>query len=54
MRKVYIETRIRVTVHVDEGVRIGDVMDTLSASVNCSGVTLDNTEILDWRIIDSK
>jgi len=53
-RKVYIETTIVIALTVDEGVDISDVTDTLDITINHSGATVEDVEIEDFEIIDSK
>ena len=55
-RKVFLEVKIKVVLNMDEGVEVSKVMEEMDY---CFISTLDeadveNTEILDWEIIDSK
>lgn len=56
MRKVIVEVTSRVILDMDEGVLIGDVMDTMNNGFETESedVSVEDAVILDWAIIDSK
>ncbi len=55
-RKVEIELKVRVKVNVDEGVEIGDIVNEMDYEFRdtTTQATIEDTEIIDYELIDSK
>jgi hypothetical protein len=55
-RKVYIEVKVRVIAHIDEGTEVSEVVNELdySFSDTTGKATVEDTEILDYEVKDSK
>ena len=54
MRKVYIEARISLVVNVDEGVDVDDFLTSLELENTNSQGTVEDFQIIDAEITDSK
>ena len=56
MRKVTIKLEMRITMSVDEGVEISEVVDELDYQVNDTTTAADilDTEITGYEVVDSK
>ena len=53
-RKVYIEITTLVVLNIDEGIETKDVVDTMDITVSHTRVSVEDVEIGDFKIIDSK
>jgi hypothetical protein len=55
-RKVYVNVTVRLIMRVDEGVDVTNVLDemTYAFDLNNSGATLEDSELKDYEITDSK
>ena len=55
-RKVYVNVTVRLIMRVDEGVNVTNVLDemTYAFDLNNSGATLEDSELKDYEITDSK
>jgi len=55
-RKVYVDVRARLIIQADEGVDISEVLAEMEYDFtsNTDGADIEDTEIKDWEIIDSK
>lgn len=55
-RKVYIEVKVRLVVRMDEGVEVGEVIQEMDYNFDSqtNGANIEDTEILDYEITDSK
>jgi hypothetical protein len=55
-RKVTVELKIKVTMDVDEGVEIGDIISELDYEISdtTTQATIQDTEILDYEVTDSR
>jgi len=56
MRTVEVEIKTKITMIVDEGVEIGSIIDELEYDFTdtTSKAIIEDTEILDYEVIDSK
>ena len=56
MRKVYINVTTRLIIRADEGVDINDVLENMDYTYTSQteGADIEDTEIQDWDITDSK
>jgi hypothetical protein len=56
MRKVYVDVKIKVIMNMDEGIEVGDVIDEMDYDFtsNTDGVDIEDTEVLDYEVTDSK
>lgn len=56
-RKVYVDLKVRIIFNVDEGVEISEVIDDMEYNFmtdNNKGCSIEDTEITDYEVIDSK
>lgn len=53
-RKVYIDMTTTIVLMIDEGVDISDVIETMDITIDHSGAIIEDIEIKDFEIIDSK
>jgi len=55
-RKVYVNVTTRLIIRADEGVSINEVLENMGYSFtsNNDGADIEDTEITDWEITDSK
>jgi hypothetical protein len=55
-RKVKVVLSVQLTLRVDEGVEVGEIIDELdySFSDTTTKATIEDEEILDYEVIDSK
>lgn len=55
-RKVYVKVETRLIVRLDDGVDINDVIDEMNYSFvsQTDGADIEDTEITNWEVIDSK
>ena len=55
-RKVYINVVTRLIINADDGVEIDEVMENMDYDFtsNSDGADVEDTEIRDWNITDSK
>ena len=55
-RKVYVNVTARLNIRVDEGVDINEVLDEMDYDFTSqtNGADIEDTEITDWDITDSK
>lgn len=56
MRKVYINVTTRLIVRMDEGTEVSDVLENMDYNFisNTDSADIEDTEILDWEVTDSK
>jgi len=56
MRKVYVETTVRLIINVDDDIEISKVMEEMdySFSSTMEEAHVEDTEITDWNITNSK
>ncbi len=56
MRKVYVEVKVKLILNMDEGIEVGEVIDDINYEFlsNTEGVDVEDTEILDYNVTDSK
>jgi hypothetical protein len=56
MRKVYIETKIRLIIQLEEGILVDDVIQEMDYNFTSmtTGADIIDTEIEDYNIVDSK
>jgi len=55
-RKVYVDVKVRLIIRADEGVEINGVLENLEYDFTSQteGADIEDTEIQDWEITDSK
>lgn len=55
-RKVTVEVKIKVTLNMDEGIEVSEVINELDYNLtsNTDGADVEDTEILDHEVTDSK
>jgi len=53
-RKVYIEIKTRLVINMDEGVEVSEVMENISFNSTDDRADVEDTEIIDWEVTDSK
>jgi hypothetical protein len=55
-RKVFVEVKVKLVLNMDEGVEVGDVISEMDYDFTSqtSGVEIEDTEILDHEVMDSK
>lgn len=55
-RTVEVEVKVKLTIKVDEGVEVGNVIDEMDYSFNdtTSSAQIENTEITDYKVVDSR
>jgi len=55
-RKVYVNVTTRVIIRADEGVEINDVLENMEYNFTSQteGADIEDTEVQDWEITDSK
>jgi hypothetical protein len=53
-RKVIVKTEIELTFNVDEGVKIGEILNEMAVRDTTTKADILDINILDWRVIDSK
>lgn len=56
MRKVYVTVTTRLIIRADDNVNIEDVLENMdySFTANTDGADIEDTEIQDWEVTDSK
>ncbi len=57
MRKVYVEVKVKLIINTEEGVEIDKLLEDMNYSFNSSDLSkaiIEDTEIIDWEITDSK
>ena len=57
MRTVTVTVVVKIRMSMDEGIEIGDAIDEMEYEFNPSedhSVTVEDTEILDHEVVDSK
>jgi hypothetical protein len=56
IRKVYVNVKTRLIIHVDEGVDIDEVMENMDYNFTAdeSYASVVDTEIREWEVFDSK
>jgi len=56
MRKVYTSITIKVVMNIEDGVRVGDVVDELDYNFHIPEEMgyIDDTEVVDFEVHDSK
>lgn len=53
-RKVFITAKIRLTLNVDEDVNVDEIMDEFDVDMGDETYSVDNSEVIDYQINDSK
>ena len=53
-RKVYIKVVTRLIVRVDDGQEIDEVMENMDYNFQSDDADVEDTEIRNWEVIDSK
>lgn len=55
-RKVTVDVRVKLTINADEGIDISEVLAEMDYDFtsNTDGADVQDTEIDDWEIVDSK
>ena len=57
MRTVTVNVIVKIRMRIDEGIEVGDAIDEMDYEFNPSddhSVIVEDTEILDYEVIDSK
>jgi len=56
MRKVYVEVRVKMVIRANDDQDIGEVIGEMEYSFDSQsdGADIEDTEIVDWDIVDSK
>lgn len=54
MRKVLVEAKIHITLVVDEGVEIDDILSAIEATSSDDRAEVENFSIEDSTVLDSK
>jgi hypothetical protein len=56
MRTVFLELKIKLVMNIDEGVEVSEIIDELDYHFcdTTTKATIEDTEILDYEITDSK
>lgn len=56
MRKVSVEVKVKLVMTIDDGVEVGDIIDEMEYDFNdtTTQATVEDTEILDYEVVDSK
>ncbi|MDD1710957.1 MAG: hypothetical protein LUQ37_08645 [Methanoregulaceae archaeon] len=56
MRKVYVTVTTRLIIRADEGVNIESVLENMDYNFTSQtdGADIEDTEITDWKVTDSK
>ena len=55
-RKVYVNVTVRLIIRADEGVEINNVLEDMEYDFTSQteGADIEDTEVQNWEIIDSK
>lgn len=55
-RKVTVEVKVKLIINLDEGIEVSEVINELDYDFtsNTDGVAIEDTEILDHEVTDSK
>jgi len=55
-RKVIVEIKTKVTMIVDEDIEVSEIIDELDYDISdtTSKATIEDTEIIDYEVVDSK
>jgi hypothetical protein len=54
MRKVYVEVKVKLIINCDEGLEISQIIDEMDYSFTTGKAEIEDTEILDHEVTDSK
>ena len=56
MRKVIVEIKLKAIINVDDDIEISEIIDELDYDISdtTTKATIEDTEIIDYEIIDSK
>ena len=56
MRKVTVEIKVKMIMIVDDGVEISEIIDELDYDISdtTTKATIEDTEIIDYEVVDSK
>lgn len=56
MRKAYVEVKTRLILNMDEGVEVSEVLENMDYDFTSTtdGADVEDTEIRDWEVTDSK
>jgi len=55
-RKVYVELKVQLVIYADQGAEITEVLENMDYNFtsNSDNAEIEDTEITNWEIIDSK
>lgn len=53
-RKIFITAKVMLTLDVDEGVNVSEIMDNFDVDLSGESYCLENSEVINYQIIDSK
>ena len=55
-RKIYVAVRVRLIINAEEGIEIKDILDEMDYNFvsQSEGADIEDTEIQDWEVLDSK
>ena len=56
MRKIYVKVITRLIIRADDGVDVSEVLENMDYdfSSQTDGADIEDTEIKDWEVLDSK
>lgn len=56
MRKIKVKVELELTMIIDEGVDVGEIIDDLEYEFTdtTTQATIEDTEIIDYEVVDSK
>ncbi|MCK9543431.1 MAG: hypothetical protein M0R03_15530 [Novosphingobium sp.] len=53
-RKVFITAKIKLTLNVDDNVNVDEIMDEFDVDMGGETYSVDNSEVINYEITDSK
>jgi hypothetical protein len=54
MRKVTITATVKMVINIDEGTKVEDIMDTFYGCVDHSNATMEDCDVEDFNVDDSR
>jgi len=53
-RKVYVEAKVKLVLRLNEGIEVGDAMSAIQVQSDADSVMVEDFEVLDHEVTDSK
>ena len=54
MRKVFVEVKIQLVINIDEGIEVEEVVNNIDVFSNTDGADIEDKELLEYIVTDSK